>query len=93
MRGFSRRCITVLALPAAAAAAGGEGGAIVFVADSRSLSGVAAWFTNLYNENLLYFTLLTVLIIPSLGLILGKFTGFAMARLGIDLKSRVLAEH
>jgi hypothetical protein len=83
----------LLPLPALAAAAGGEGGAIVFVADSRSLSGPLAWFTNLYNENLLYFTLLTVAIIPTLGLILGKLTGFVMARLGIDLKSRVLAEH
>lgn len=90
---FTTRLISALALPAVASAAAEKSGAIVFVADTRRLSGVAAWFTNLYNESFFYFTLLTMFIIPTMGLILGKFTGFVMARLGIDLKSRVLAEH
>ena len=90
---FARRLITALVLPAVVSAAGAKSEAIVFVADTRRLSGVAAWFTNLYNESFFYFTLLTVFIIPAMGLILGKFTGFVMALSGIDLKSRVLGEH
>jgi hypothetical protein len=76
-----------------ALAAGGGGEAIVFVADSRRFTGWRAWCTNLYNENLFYFALLTVITIPVLALFLGTVTGFFMARLGINLKSRVVAEH
>ena len=74
-------------------AAGGGGEPIVFVADSRPFTGWKAWLTNLYNESHFYFALLTIVSIPLLGLTLGKATGFLMARLGINLKSRVLAEH
>lgn len=75
--------------------AGGDGasGTIVLVADSRAYSGWRAWFTNLYNESHLYFTLVTIVTIPLLALILGSVMGFVMGRLGIDLKSRVMAEH
>ena len=66
---------------------------IVFVADSRSMTGWRAWCTNLYNENLLGFTLLTIVVIPVLALILGTLTNFLLSRTGINLKSRVLAEH
>jgi hypothetical protein len=79
--------------PVLARAAGGGGAAIVLVADSRRFTGWKAWWTNLYNESHLYFALLTILIIPVLGLALGAVTGRVMARLGINLKSRVLAEH
>ena len=82
-----------LVLPGQALAAGGGGEAIVFVADSRRYSGWQAWFTNLYNESHLYFTLVTIITIPVLALILGSITSFIMARTGINLKSRVVAEH
>jgi hypothetical protein len=81
-------------IPGQALAAGGGGGeAIVFVADSRRYSGWKAWFTNLYNESHLYFMLVTIITIPALALILGSIMSFLIARTGIDLKSRVLAEH
>ena len=86
--------LILLLLPAqafAAAASGGE--AIVIVADSRRFSGWEAWLTNLYNESLFYFTLVTIVVIPTMGLVLSKLTGFVMTRIGIDLRSRVLAEH
>ena len=84
----------VLALtPLLARAAGGSAEAIVLVADSRRFTGWRAWWTDLYNESHLYFALLTVVVIPVLGLILGTVTDLMMARLGINLKSRVLAEH
>jgi len=80
-------------LPSHILAAGGGGEAIIFVADSRRYSGWQAWFTNLYNESHLYFTLVTIITIPALALILGSITSFIMARTGINLKSRVVAEH
>jgi hypothetical protein len=71
-----------------------EGGErIVLVADSRRFSGWEAWWTNLFNESYLYFALLTIVIIPLLGLTMGKLTDLVIARIGINLKSRVLAEH
>jgi hypothetical protein len=81
----------ILASARALAAEGGQ--AIVLVADSRRFTGWKAWWTNLYNESHLYFALLTIIIIPALGLAMGALTDLIMARIGINLKSRVLAEH
>ena len=78
--------------PQAALAATSEAGTMVIVADSRSQAGWQAGLSNLYNESLLYFTLLSVVVIPAVGAILGKLTDLLMSRLGVDLKSRVLAE-
>jgi hypothetical protein len=74
-------------------AAGGGGEAIVIVADSRRFSGLLAWWANLYNESHLGFSLVTILLIPTLGTALGILTDFLMSRIGINLKSRTLAEH
>jgi hypothetical protein len=52
-----------------------------------------AWWANLYNESHFYFTILTVVIIPLVGVIFGVLADFVMAHIGIDLKSRELAEH
>ncbi len=83
----------VLLTPLFVFAAAGGGEAIVFVADSRRFTGWRAGFTNLYNESLLSFTLVTVITIPVLALVLGAITNFFLARTGINLKSRILAEH
>ncbi len=66
---------------------------IVIVADTRKLSGWEAWFANLYNESHLYFTILTVVSIPIIGVILGLLADLIMSNIGIDLKSRELSEH
>ncbi len=76
-----------------ALAAGGGGEPIVIVADSRKLSGIMAWWANLYNESHLYFTLLTIIIIPVIGVIFGLLADLVMHLVGIDLSSRDLAEH
>lgn len=76
-----------------AIAAGGGGEPIVIVADSRKLSGVMAWWANLYNESHFYFTLLTIILIPLIGVIFGVLADIVMHFIGIDLKSRDLAEH
>jgi hypothetical protein len=80
-------------VPAVAFAASSEESAIVFVADSRGLTGWRAWCTNLYNESLFHFALLTVILIPVVALVLGSITNFFLVRSGINLKSRALAEH
>lgn len=77
----------------AALAAGGGGEPIVIVADSRKLSGIMAWWANLYNESHVYFTLLTIIIIPLVGVIFGLLADLVMHFVGIDLSSRDLAEH
>jgi hypothetical protein len=86
--------LTTLWLTAQTAlAAGGGGEPIVMVADSRKLTGLMAWWANLYNESHLYFTLLTIVLIPLIGVIFGVVADFIMHFVGIDLKSRDLAEH
>ena len=83
-----------LFLPGMAFAAGGGGAApIVLVADTRNLTGVLHWWANLYNESHLQFTLLTIVIIPVVGVIFGTIADLVMSHIGIDLKSRDLAEH
>ena len=97
-----KRLVTCIALTVAtvwlaaqtAFAAGGGGAApIVIVADSRKLTGVMAWWANLYNESHVYFTILTIILIPVIGTIFGLIADFVMHHIGIDLKSRELAEH
>lgn len=93
-----RRILTGAALmvglfPAWAWAAGEKAAPLVIVADTRKLSGWAAYWANLYNESHFYFTLATVIIIPVVGLIFGVLADLIMGHIGIDLKSRELAEH
>ena len=83
----------ILFFPAIVLAAGPKATPLVIVADTRKFSGWEAWWTNLYNESHLYFTLLTVAIIPIVGVIFGTIADLIMSRIGIDLKSRELAEH
>jgi len=90
---FRGLALLVMTLPTRLLGAGGGGAGIVIVADSRQFTGWKAWWTNLYNESHLWFAIATILIIPSLGLLLGRLTDFLMSKLGINLKSRVLAEH
>jgi len=84
-------CLLLLLPICAAASRGGE--RIVMVADSRRFSGWQAWWANLYNESHLYLALLTVVILPVLGLLMGLLTDAILSLIGINLKSRVLAEH
>ncbi|MDR3042728.1 MAG: hypothetical protein LBU75_00505 [Desulfovibrio sp.] len=83
----------VLAIPGLALAAGGGGAPVVIVADTRKLDGVLAWWANLYNESHLQFAVLTIILIPLVGVIFGVIADIVMNWIGIDLKSRELAEH
>ena len=80
-------------LPEIALAAAEKAAPLVVVADTRKFSGWMAWWTDLYNESHLYFALLTVDLIPLVGLIFGVIADVVMGHIGLDLKSRELAEH
>ena len=80
-------------LPEMVLAAGPKAAPLVIVADTRKLTGWEAYWANLYNESHAYFTLVTVIAIPVIGLLFGVVADFLMSRIGIDLKSRELAEH
>lgn len=83
----------LLLLPELALAAGPKAANLVIVADTRKFTGWEAWWTNLYNESHLYFALLTIAIIPTIGVLFGVLADLVMSHIGIDLKSRELAEH
>ena len=98
MRGISTQmaalaAFILLLVPEALWAAGPKAEMMVIVADTRKLGPWAAWWANLYNESHFYFTLVTVLAIPIIGLIFGVLADLVMGHIGIDLKSRELAEH
>ncbi len=83
----------ILLAPGWAMAAGGGAKQIVIVADTRKLSGLMAWWANLYNESHGWFTFLTIIIVPITGVIFGLLADWVMGHIGIDLKSRELGEH
>jgi hypothetical protein len=85
--------MVILLAPGMALAAGEKVANLVVVADTRKLTGWQAWWANLYNESHLYFTLITVVSIPIIGLLFGVLADLVMGHIGIDLKSRELAEH
>ena len=95
MRKVGLRLMSLLAmllLPVQLLAAESSDAAVI-VADSRKFSGWQAWWANLYNESHFWFALITIIIIPTIALLLGRLTGWLMAHLGINLRSRELAEH
>lgn len=93
IRNIFAALLALMTMPGLALAAGGGGAPIVLVADTRKLDGIMAWWANLYNESHLYFTILTVILIPTIGIILGVLADLVMHWIGLDLKSRELAEH
>jgi len=80
-------------MPEIVLAAAEKAAPLVVVADTRKFTGWEAWWTNLYNESHLYFALLTVALIPLVGLIFGVIADIVMGYIGIDLSSRELSEH
>jgi hypothetical protein len=80
-------------IPELALAAAEKAAPLILVADTRKLTGIMKWWADLYNESHLWFTVLTVVLIPVIGLIFGVIADIVMSHIGIDLKSRDLAEH
>ncbi len=75
------------------AAGGGDVAPMVIVADTRKLEGIMKWWGDLYNNSYWEFTILTVVLIPVIGVLFGVLADLIMTHIGIDLKSRELAEH
>ncbi len=88
--GWKAPLVFLLAAPLASAAESAQ--LIIIVADSRKFHGMRLWWANLYNDNHLHFALMTVVLIPTVGVILGTLADLVMSRIGIDLKSRALRE-
>ena len=65
---------------------------VVIVADTRKLDGILYWWAEMYNESHFFFAILTMIIIPILGCLLGFLADIVMSHIGIDLKHRELAE-
>lgn len=65
---------------------------VVIVADTRKLDGILYWWAEMYNESHLLFAIMTMIIIPFVGCILGWLADIVMTHIGIDLKHRELAE-
>ena len=84
--------LMLAALPSAALAAGGKAADVVIVADTRKLDGILYWWAEMYNESHLFFAILTMVIVPVVGCLLGWLADIVMSHIGIDLEHRELAE-
>ena len=82
-----------LMMPEIVLAAGEKAQLVVIVSDTRKLTGIMGWWGSLYNESHMYFALLTVVLIPIIGVIFGTVADIVMSFIGLDLKHRELAEH
>ena len=80
-------------LPQAVLAAGEKADLVIIVADTRGLTGILHAWGTLYNESHLYFSLLTIVLIPVIGLLFGTIADIVMKTIGIDLEHRELSEH
>ena len=83
--------LLVTVLPSLALAAK-KSADVVIVADTRKLDGILYWWAEMYNESHFFFAILTMIIIPIVGVIFGWLADLVMSHIGIDLKHRELAE-
>lgn len=83
----------VLLLPSLVLAAGGKASNLVVVADTRRVTGMMKYFSDLYNTNIWLFAVWAVVLTVVLGGALGFLMDFIMERTGLDLKSRKIVEH
>ncbi|HVN05261.1 MAG TPA: DVU0150 family protein [Bryobacteraceae bacterium] len=88
---FNGTRTAALLLAASAVARGSQN--MVLVADSRRCSGWEAWWSGLYNDSLFWFAILTIVILPAMGLAMAQATELLMKRIGINLKARTPMEH
>ena len=98
MRAFYYRLMaffTMLCLlnPEPVLAGGKKAAMLVVVADTRRVSGIMEYFSNLYNTNIWLFAVWAVVLTAALGSFLGFFMDIIMERTGLDLKSRKIVEH
>jgi len=80
-------------MPQSVLAAAEKASMVVIVSDTRGVTGILRFWGQLYNESHLYFSLLTIVLIPLVGLLFGTLADFVMKGIGIDLEHRELSEH
>jgi hypothetical protein len=83
----------VLLIPESLWAAGEKASALVVVADTRRVTGIMKYFSDLYNTNPWLFAVWAVVLTAAFGAVLGTIMDFFMMRTGLDLKSRKIVEH
>jgi hypothetical protein len=98
MKRICKRLTTLLSaglvwMPAWVWASGEAATNLVVVADSRRVSGVMKYFSDLYNTNIWLYAVWAVVLTVIMGSTLGFLMDFIMARTGLDLKSRKIVEH
>jgi hypothetical protein len=74
-------------------AAGEKAADIVVVADTRRVTGIMRYFSDLYNTNPWLFAVWAVILTAAMGSILGFLMDRIMEHTGLDLKSRKIIEH
>ncbi|MDD2967781.1 MAG: hypothetical protein PHN64_09955 [Desulfovibrionaceae bacterium] len=84
--------VALVTLPEMAHAAAKAAANVVIVADTRRLDGIMLWWAQMYNDSHAYFTILTIAIIPLIGVVFGLLADLVMNHIGIDLKHRDAAE-
>lgn len=83
----------VLLMPVMVLAAGDKATDIIVVADTRRVSGIMRYFSDLYNTDILVFAVWAVVLTAAMGSILGWLMDRIMEHTGLDLKSRKIVEH
>ncbi len=83
----------VVMVPGWVLAAGEKAVDIVVVADTRRVTGIMRYFSDLYNTNILMFAVWAVVLTVVMGCTLGFLMDFIMERTGLDLHSRKIVEH
>lgn len=81
-----------LGLTSLARAGGEKAEAIIWVADTRNLTGIWKWFAAMYNEAPLKHALLVIIITAVEGILLGFGMDWIMQRTGLELEERELRE-
>ena len=80
-------------VPATVWASGEKAANIVVVADTRRVTGVLKYFSDLYNTNVVMSAVWAVVLTVAIGSTLGFLMDFIMERTGLDLHSRKIIEH
>lgn len=81
-----------LVLTSLARAGDEEAEAIIWVADTRNLTGIWKWFAAMYNEAPLKHAFLVIVITAVEGILLGFGMDWIMQRTGLELEERELRE-
>jgi hypothetical protein len=90
--GICTLVLLCLVLTSLARASGEKAEAIIWVADTRNLTGIWKWFAAMYNEAPLKHAFWVIIITAIEGILLGFGMDWIMQRTGLELEERELRE-